>query len=108
MGTNRQSIRKFSSSQPYPYRNGKPDDRIVDVSVNTFDTSGDDNNKNDEETIDNVQFNCDHSTHYDSNATWSLQDAIATALEKFLDKLETVNHWQCGLDLDLNTWKDKV
>ncbi|CAF1085611.1 unnamed protein product [Rotaria sp. Silwood1] len=30
------------------------------------------------------------------------------ALEKFLDKLETVNHWQCGLDLDLNTWKDKL
>ncbi|CAF3638249.1 unnamed protein product [Rotaria sp. Silwood1] len=41
-----------------------------------------------------MQFNCDHRTHYDLNATWSLRNAIITALEKFLDKLETFHCWQ--------------
>ncbi|CAF1006356.1 unnamed protein product [Rotaria sp. Silwood1] len=46
--------------------------------------------------------------HDNSNVTWSLQDAIATGFEKFLDKSQAVNHWQCGLDLDLNTGKNQL
>lgn len=40
------------------------------------------------------------------NKLWSLQDAIAMTFRKFLDKSETVNLWNCGLDLQLNTWHE--
>ncbi len=38
----------------------------------------------------------------------SLQQAIANTFNKFLDKSLTVNHWKCGLDLNLGTWKTKL
>ena len=39
---------------------------------------------------------------------WSLQSTVATTLQSFLDKAETVNHWGCGLDRSLNTWQRKL
>jgi hypothetical protein len=48
---------------------------------------------------------CGHHTHNDPNSTWSLQDAMESVFKLFIDKTETVNNWQCGLDLQLNTWK---
>ncbi|CAF4848510.1 unnamed protein product, partial [Rotaria sp. Silwood2] len=55
-----------------------------------------------------LQYQCDHITHYDDSATWSLQDAIATTFNKFLDKSQTINFWRCSIDLELNTWKNKL
>ncbi|CAF4548655.1 unnamed protein product [Rotaria socialis] len=74
------------------------------------DMSGDDSDDdmNDGKLNDYVQYKCDHITHYDYNATWSLQDAIETTFNKFLDKSQTINFWQCGIDLQLDTWKNKL
>jgi hypothetical protein len=47
-------------------------------------------------------------TFNDDYLLWSLQNAIAVTFGKFLDKSLTVNFWQCGLDLILNTWKKKI
>ena len=58
-----------------------------------------------QEAAMNIMCNCGHHSHYDQNATWSLQDAIASACQQFLDKTETINKWSCGLDLELNAWK---
>ncbi|CAF2735184.1 unnamed protein product [Rotaria sp. Silwood2] len=44
----------------------------------------------------------------EQQANWSLQDAMATVFQQFLDKNETVNKWCCGLDFKLNTWKKKL
>jgi hypothetical protein len=52
--------------------------------------------------------NCGHRSHYDPNATWSLQDAISSTKKQFLDKTETINRWTCGLDLDLETWRRRT
>ena len=49
-----------------------------------------------------------HSKKNRSINEWSLQDAIAKIFNKFLDKTETQNYWQCGLDLNLGTWKEKL
>ncbi|CAF4602727.1 unnamed protein product, partial [Rotaria socialis] len=72
--------------------------------------SGDDSDDDmdDGKLNDYVQYKCDHITHYDYNATCSLQDAIATTFNKFLDKSQTINFWQCGIDLELDTWKNKL
>lgn len=41
------------------------------------------------------------------NFRWSLQNAVAVQLKEFLDKTETVNFWNCGLDCLLGTWQQK-
>ena len=51
---------------------------------------------------------CGHHTHADPNGKWKLQDAVKTEFHQFIDKSFTVNHWECGLDLQLNTWKQKL
>ncbi|CAF1561754.1 unnamed protein product, partial [Adineta ricciae] len=71
-------------------------------------TDDSDDDMDDGKLNDYVQYKCDHITHYDYNATWSLQDAIATTFNKFLDKSQTINLWQCGIDLELDTWKNKL
>ncbi|CAF3663639.1 unnamed protein product [Rotaria socialis] len=88
----------------------KRDKKTGPVSSNMVDMSGDDSDDdmNDGKLNDYVQYKCDHITHYDYNATWSLQDAIATTFNKFLDKSQTINFWQCGIDLQLDTWKNKL
>ncbi|CAF4925423.1 unnamed protein product [Rotaria socialis] len=88
----------------------KRDKKTGPVSSNMVDMSGDDSDDDmdDEKLNDYVQYKCDHITHYDYNATWSLQDAIATTFNKFLDKSQTINFWQCGIDLQLDTWKNKL
>ncbi|CAF3287426.1 unnamed protein product [Rotaria sp. Silwood2] len=80
------------------------------VSSNMVDMSGDDtdDDMDDGKLNDYLQYQCDHITHYDDSATWSLQDAIATTFNKFLDKSQTINFWRCGIDLELNTWKNKL
>ncbi|CAF3316442.1 unnamed protein product [Rotaria socialis] len=87
----------------------KRDKHTGPVSPNMVDMSGDDSDDDmdDGKLNDYVQYKCDHITHYDYNATWSLQDAIATTFNKFLDKSQTINSWQCGIDLQLDTWKNK-
>ncbi len=42
------------------------------------------------------------------NEPVSLQNAIAQTFNKFLDKSLTLNQWDCGLDPNLNTWKNKL
>ena len=66
------------------------------------DTSSDD----DEDELD-FDYN-DRLKRTKLNQPVSLQKAIETTFNKFLDKSFTVNHWKCGLDLDLNTWKDRL
>jgi hypothetical protein len=39
------------------------------------------------------------------NPSLGLQTAVAENFNKFLDKSYTKNDWNCGLDLNLNTWK---
>jgi hypothetical protein len=73
---------------------------------NQFDTPGDyDDDGDDEKLCYKVKCQCGHPSHYDNNATWSLQDAIELTFEKFLDKTETINLWHCGIDLELRTWE---
>ncbi|CAF4654919.1 unnamed protein product, partial [Rotaria sp. Silwood2] len=60
----------------------------------------DDDGTDDDEELD--------STTYDDATVWSLQKAIEVIFKKFLDKSLTVNWWQCGLDLKLNTWKNQL
>ncbi|CAF1484241.1 unnamed protein product [Adineta steineri] len=38
----------------------------------------------------------------------SLQDAVATTFNKYLDKSLTLNYWKCGIDLKLNTWRTRL
>ncbi|CAF4730931.1 unnamed protein product, partial [Rotaria sp. Silwood2] len=47
------------------------------VSSNMIDMSGDDtdDDMDDGKLNDYLQYQCDHITHYDDSATWSLQDA---------------------------------
>jgi len=74
-------------------------ERTRQTTADIYDTPGEyDYPKKEEETIRNV-CKCGHHIHYDSNNTWSLQDAVASALGQFLDKSETVNKWTRGLDL---------
>ncbi|CAF1454627.1 unnamed protein product [Adineta steineri] len=44
----------------------------------------------------------------ETKTVWSLQQAVATTLGKFLDKSETLSFWQCGIDLELKTWQQKL
>ncbi|CAF2140332.1 unnamed protein product [Rotaria magnacalcarata] len=75
------------------------------VSLDMLDISGDDDDMDDEQPNYNFQVN----THQQrSNIEWSLQAAVATTLDKFLDKTETINHWKCGLNFELNTWQNKL
>ncbi|CAF1309482.1 unnamed protein product [Rotaria sordida] len=82
MGTIIRRIEKFSSPRPHPYRC---------ISFDIYDIPGD-----------------NYPVQYNSNQPISLQNAIATAFGKFIDKSLAVNHWQCGLDLALNTWKNQL
>ncbi|CAF1043594.1 unnamed protein product [Adineta ricciae] len=60
------------------------------------------------ETIfSNSEYQCDHTSHSNPNATWSLQDAVASACGQTWDKAQTINKWGCGLDIQLNTWTRK-
>ncbi|CAF2987076.1 unnamed protein product, partial [Rotaria sp. Silwood2] len=88
----------------------KRDKKNGPVSSNMVDMSGDDtdDDMDDGKLNDYLQYQCDHITHYDDSATWSLQDAITTTFNKFLDKSQTINFWQCGIDLELNTWKNNL
>jgi hypothetical protein len=61
-----------------------------------------------EEQQSKVICDCGHKSHYDANATWSLQDAIGWTTHQFLDKSETINKWSCGLDVNLNTWRRRI
>ncbi|CAF1033380.1 unnamed protein product [Adineta steineri] len=59
----------------------------------------------------NGQLNYDYDDQPDqsnSDEPTSLQDAIARTFNRFLDKSLTVNHWKCGIDLNLNTWRTKL
>ncbi|CAF1363535.1 unnamed protein product, partial [Didymodactylos carnosus] len=38
------------------------------------------------------------------NNDWSLQRAIATKFELFVDKALTISRWNCSLDKRLDTW----
>ena len=81
----------------------------VIISTNmVYITSDDDYDGMDDGRVYHLQYQCDHLSHDNFNIKWSLQDAIASTLENFLDKSQTVNHWQCGIDLALETWKDKL
>ena len=85
------------------------DRRTGPISTNMVDITGDDDYDDmDDGRIYHLQYQCDHLSHDDFNIKWSLQDAIASTLENFLDKSQTVNHWQCGIDLALETWKHKL
>ncbi|CAF4613780.1 unnamed protein product [Rotaria magnacalcarata] len=119
MGTIGERIYKFSSPWPYPHSSGKNiqithpemerrDEITADTSYYIYDTPGDNDDMNDEQQINDIIFGSHHQTHVNSNELWSLQKAIETTFVKFLDKFETVNHWKCGLDLHLDTWKQKL
>ncbi|CAF4178087.1 unnamed protein product, partial [Rotaria magnacalcarata] len=84
------------------------DETTADTSYYIYDTPGDNDDMNDEPQINDILFGSHHQTHVNSNELWSLQKAIETTFGKFLDKFETVNHWKCGLDLQLDTWKQKL
>jgi hypothetical protein len=73
-----------------------------------YDTPADLNYINYEEEVDDNTCKCGHHTHFNPSGKWSLQDAVGSALKQFLDKSETINLWQCGLDLQLDTWKNKL
>ncbi|CAF4185145.1 unnamed protein product, partial [Rotaria sordida] len=61
----------------------------------------------DDEVIDD-DYDDGYPVQNNSSQPISLQEAIATTFGKFIDKSLTVNYWQCGLDLNLNTWKNKL
>ena len=61
-----------------------------------------------DETNDDYRCGSKSQANEDSNIDWSLQEATEKALGRFLDKSLTVNHWNCGLDLNLNAWKKKL
>ncbi|CAF2195388.1 unnamed protein product [Rotaria magnacalcarata] len=50
----------------------------------------------------------DMNSDANNNDKWSLQDAVASTLNQFLDRSETINLWRCGLDLKLDTWKQTL
>ena len=73
--------------------------------------TGDDLNIESSDDDDIFNYNTqggDKSNNSKSNTTWSLQAAVVTIFNKFLDKSETLNFWQCGIDLQLGTWKQKL
>ena len=57
---------------------------------------------------DDNYFGPENPVENDMNTDWSLQEATKEALGRFLDKSLTVNHWKCGLDLNLGKWKIKL
>ncbi|CAF4527003.1 unnamed protein product [Rotaria sp. Silwood1] len=106
--TNLQSLfsDQYDTAKTHPEME-KRDDQTRCISFDIYDTSGDnDIHDNDEEMNDDHDDN--YPVQYNSNQPISLQNAIATTSGKFIDKSLTVNHWQCGLDLDLNTWKNQL
>ncbi|CAF1638835.1 unnamed protein product, partial [Rotaria sp. Silwood1] len=106
--TNLQSLfsDQYDTAKTHPEME-KRDDQTRCISFDIYDTSGDnDIHDNDEEMNDDYDDN--YPVQYNSNQPISLQNAIATTSGKFIDKSLTVNHWQCGLDLDLNTWKNQL
>lgn len=66
----------------------------------------DTSSENDDDELDFNYGSCPKRTKL--NQPISLQGAIANTFNKFLDKSLTVNHWKCGLDLNLETWKTKL
>ncbi|CAF1516456.1 unnamed protein product [Adineta steineri] len=49
-----------------------------------------------------------NSKNNERNTPWSLQKTVATIFGKFLDKTETLNFWQYGIDLELVACKQKL
>ncbi|CAF1285124.1 unnamed protein product, partial [Didymodactylos carnosus] len=45
-----------------------------------------------------------HTNPVNPKATWSLQNAVAVILNRFLDKSFTLSRWTCGLDPLLHTY----
>lgn len=63
----------------------------------------------DDDDYDELYYDyCDKPGQSNLNQPISLLDAIATTFNKFLDISTTVNYWKCDLDLNLNTWKNKL
>jgi hypothetical protein len=77
-------------------------ERRVAITGVPMDTPGDNNDYSDEEELLTT------TSHKKQQIIWSLQSAVATALNKFLDKSETLNEWKCGLDLELETWRSRL
>ncbi|CAF4170871.1 unnamed protein product [Rotaria sordida] len=91
---------QFLFSDQYNNPNAHPErERRDDLQM--YDTH-DDNEITDDDYDDKYQ------VQNNSSQPISLQKAIATTFSKFIDKSLTVNYWQCGLDLNLNTWKNKL
>jgi hypothetical protein len=74
-------------------------ERRVAITGVPMDTPGDDDDSDEEELF---------TSYNEPTIVWSLQSAVATALNKFLDKLLTINDWNCGLDLTLETWRSRL
>lgn len=68
----------------------------------SLDTPGDDD-------YDDSEDEC-YTNYNDTNdkTKYSLQKAVAITLHNFLDKVQTVNDWNCGLELLLGTWRSKI
>ncbi|CAF4573024.1 unnamed protein product [Didymodactylos carnosus] len=47
---------------------------------------------------DHTECTCDHRPYKDPSQVWSLQRAVAVALNRFLDKSCTIGDFGCGLD----------
>ncbi|CAF1480920.1 unnamed protein product [Adineta steineri] len=67
------------------------------------DTPGDDEFDDEFDYDDNEQPDKSNSVE-----PTSLQDAVVRTFNRFLDKSLTVNYWKCGIDLNLNTWRNKL
>jgi hypothetical protein len=88
-------------------KNTHPTRESCETTGISYDTPGEPIEPNYETTIYYSDCKCGHHTHADRNGKWSLQDAIETEFHQFVDKSYTVNRWECGLDLRLNTWQQK-
>jgi hypothetical protein len=83
-------------------------DDLTRYTSNMYDTPGDNDTHDNDEQMDYDYDDDGYTIQYNSNQPISLQDAIATTFGKFIDKSLTVNYWQCGIDLNLNTWRNKL
>ncbi|CAF3857059.1 unnamed protein product [Rotaria sp. Silwood1] len=98
---------QYNNPKTYPEMERR-DDSTRRSSIHIYDTPGDndihdndDDDDDDEETDDD--YDDKYPVQYNSSHPISLQAAVATTFRKFIDKSLTVNHWQCGLNLNLNT-----
>jgi hypothetical protein len=71
----------------------------------SLDTPGDD----DYDDSENEYYaNYNDTNDDEQKIKYSLQKAVAITLHKFLDKMQTLNYWNCGLELILGTWNNKI